>query len=162
MWLRRTGFTGSYSLLMVIACSALIIELNSQAFGQAKDSPGEGSVGASVQMLTATGGVDFNEFLAGLYKSVKIHWFAVMPAEVQLGSKGRATIRFAVKQDGSLEGDPEIEVSAGKKQLDEAALHAIKHAAPFKQFPQGFSHPEVMLRMTFFYNLPVSRNLSPN
>ena len=162
MWLRRTGFIASCSLLIVIATSGLMIEVTTQAFGQVKTSPGGGTVGSSIQMLTATDGVDFNEFLASLYKSVKMHWFAVMPAEVQLGTKGRVTVHFAVRQDGSLQGDPQVEASAGKKQLDEAALLAIKHAAPFKHFPQGFSHSEVALRMTFFYNVPVSRNLPPN
>jgi len=48
----------------------------------------EGEVcGAGIEMLTPTEGVDFNDYLARVYQSVKRNWFAVMPASVELGDK---------------------------------------------------------------------------
>jgi len=111
---------------------------------------------AGVEILTPTGGVNFNGYLQGLFISVKQNWFAKMPEEARRGTKGRVVIRFQVKKDGSLvEGFQMLESSSGSKDLDNAALSAIKSAAPFKRLPDEFTGPRIDLRFTFNYNLPI-------
>src|SRR6202158_5442503 len=55
---------------------------------------GQGSAYAGIQILTPTEGVDFNDYLARVYQSVKRNWFAVMPSSVELGDKGVVSLQF--------------------------------------------------------------------
>ena len=49
MWLRRTGFIASCSLLIAIATSGVTIE-SRRSIGEMETSPGGGTVGSSIQM----------------------------------------------------------------------------------------------------------------
>jgi protein TonB len=44
-------------------------------------------------------------------------------------------IRFTLKQDGSLQGEPELEGASQYRRLNHAALEAVRRSAPFPAFP---------------------------
>ncbi len=117
---------------------------------------GRGSAGAGVQMLTDTEGIDFNDYLHRVYIKVKQNWFAVMPASVYLGDQGVVSLQFKIMRDGSVpDGDPEQVFSSGKEPLDRAAFSSIRGSNPFQPLPAGFKAPYIVLRFTYYYNMPV-------
>ena len=120
----------------------------------APGSGGQGSAYAGIQMLTPTEGVDFNDYLARVYQSVKRNWFAVMPVSVELGDKGVVSLQFRIMRNGSVpSGEPAMVFSSGKDPLDRAAVSSITSSNPFEPLPSAFSGPYIELRFTYYYNL---------
>jgi hypothetical protein len=115
---------------------------------------GRGQVGAGIEMLTPTEGVDFNDYLARVYQSVKRNWFAVMPASVELGDKGVVSLQFRIMKNGGVpDGEPVKVFGSGKEPLDRAAISSIRASNPFEPLPPAFSGPYIELRFTYYYNL---------
>jgi hypothetical protein len=115
---------------------------------------GRGSVGAGIEMLTPTEGVDFNDYLARVYQSVKRNWFAVMPASVELGDKGVVSLQFRIMKNGGVpDGEPVKVFGSGKEPLDRAAISSIRTSNPFEPLPPAFNGPYIELRFTYYYNL---------
>jgi outer membrane biosynthesis protein TonB len=115
---------------------------------------GRGTVGAGIEMLTPTEGVDFNDYLARVYQSVKRNWFAVMPASVELGDKGVVSLQFRIMKNGGVpDGEPVKVFGSGKEPLDRAAISSIRTSNPFEPLPPAFSGPYIELRFTYYYNL---------
>jgi TonB family protein len=79
-----------------------------------------------------------------------------MPEAARLGIKGKTVLHLRIQNNGALDGMPVIETSSGYKSLDDAPIAAIVASAPFEPLPPAFKGPYVELRVTFFYNLPVS------
>jgi outer membrane biosynthesis protein TonB len=105
-------------------------------------------------MLTPTEGVDFNDYLARVYQSVKRNWFAVMPASVELGDKGVVSLQFRIMKDGGVPtGEPVTVYGSGKEPLDRAAISSIRASNPFEPLPPAFKGPYIELRFTYYYNL---------
>jgi len=115
---------------------------------------GRGSAAAGIQMLTPTEGVDFNDYLARVYQSVKRNWFAVMPSSVELGDQGVVSLQFRIMKDGGVpDGEPVKVFGSGKDPLDRAAISSIRASNPFEPLPPAFSGPYIELRFTYYYNL---------
>jgi outer membrane biosynthesis protein TonB len=115
---------------------------------------GRGSAAAGIEMLTPTEGVDFNDYLARVYQSVKRNWFAVMPASVELGDKGVVSLQFRILKNGGVpDGEPVKVFGSGKEPLDRAAISSIRASNPFEPLPPAFSGPYIELRFTYYYNL---------
>jgi outer membrane biosynthesis protein TonB len=117
-------------------------------------SGGQGSAYAGIQLLTPTEGVDFNDYLARVYQSVKRNWFAVMPPSVELGDKGVVSLQFKILRNGGVpDGEPVTVFGSGKEPLDRAAISSIRASNPFGPLPSAFSGPYIELRFTYYYNL---------
>jgi hypothetical protein len=115
---------------------------------------GRGTAAAGIEMLTPTEGVDFNDYLARVYQSVKRNWFAVMPASVELGDKGVVSLQFRILKNGGVpDGEPVKVFGSGKEPLDRAAISSIRASNPFEPLPPAFSGPYIELRFTYYYNL---------
>jgi TonB family protein len=109
-----------------------------------------------LQIITPHEGVDFTGFSDDLVRRVKRNWSAETPLEAKEGIRGRVVVRFSIQRDGQLANMPNIEVSSGKKPLDDAAVSAVKASAPFEHLPEAFKGPSIELRLTFLYNTPLS------
>ncbi|HYE77396.1 MAG TPA: energy transducer TonB [bacterium] len=71
------------------------------------------------------------------------------PPAKRLRRTGRAQVAFTVGADGSL-SDLTLRTSSGTEALDDAALQAVRDAAPFPPLPPELgSTLEVMLGLTF-------------
>lgn len=115
---------------------------------------GRGQAFAGIEILTPTEGVDFNDYLARVYVTVKRNWFAVMPVSVELGDKGVVSLQFKIMKNGSVpDGDPQRVFGSGKEPLDQAAVSSIRASNPFEPLPPQFSGPYIELRYTYYYNL---------
>jgi TonB C terminal len=120
----------------------------------APGSGGRATASAGIEMLTPTEGVDFNDYLARVYQSVKRNWFAVMPASVELGDKGVVSLQFRIMRNGGVpDGEPVKVFGSGKEPLDRAAISSIRASNPFEPLPPAFSGPYIELRFTYYYNL---------
>lgn len=121
------------------------------------DIPGMGSQGTAygaMELLTPTQGVDFSDYLARVYQSVKQNWFAVMPESVRLGDKGIVSLQFRIMKNGSVpSGEPVRVFGSGKEPLDRAAISSIRTSNPFEPLPPAFSGDFIQLRFTYYYNL---------
>lgn len=70
----------------------------------------------------------------------------------RLGHEGSVKISFTLSADGSLES-VSIRSSSGFDELDEAALAAVRDAAPFDALPEEAGRSELALSITLNFNL---------
>jgi TonB family protein len=117
---------------------------------------GQGTAYGAMELLTPTEGVDFSNYLARVYASVKQNWFAVMPESVRLGDKGIVVLQFKIMRNGDVPtGEPVLLRGSGKEPLDRAAVSSIRTSNPFPPLPSAFSGPYIELRFGYYYNLPI-------
>jgi TonB family protein len=110
----------------------------------------------AVQILTPHEGVDFTPYGNHLVESINRNWYAQMPQEAKSGLKGKVVVRFKIQKNGKLARRPMVESNSGNKQLDNAAVSAIRTSAPFEHLPEAFKGPNIELRFIFLYNMPRS------
>jgi len=110
----------------------------------------------AVQILTPHEGVDFTPYTNHLVESIKRNWYAKMPQEAKAGLKGKVVVRFKIQKNGKLARTPMVESNSGNKQLDNAAVSAIRASVPFGRLPEAFKGPNIELSFIFLYNLPPS------
>jgi TonB family protein len=126
---------------------------------QQNGSAPKGIAACTFKMLTDTEGVDFSFYLRDVYLSVNKNWIANMPRSVLKGQQGTNTFEFQVLQDGSVPKDSlKMVQTSDKSDFDAASLQGIREAVPFHHLPEQFSKPYIVLRFTFYYNLPVPQN----
>jgi TonB family protein len=149
-------------MLALLASSqfhALDVAFKSNRDAQQNGAAFRSTAGCAMQMQTDTEGVDFNSYLRDVYVSVKTRWFANMPPSLEKGQQGKNTVEFRVLRDGSVPKDSlKVMLSSDKSDFDAASLQGVKEAAPFNHLPVAFSKPDIVLRVTFYYNLPIPRN----
>lgn len=100
-------------------------------------------------------------YMHGL-KSKIYHEWEYPEAAAREGQSGRLWIRFIIRKDGTLQ-DAELIKSSGYPMLDDAALSAVRLAAPFYPFPKTFGSLErITINASFEYMLeslpPLIRN----
>lgn len=129
--------------------------------GPASGANGQGLLGAGVQILTPTDGVDFSNYLARLIARVKQNWITVWPISARMGDKGVVVMRFRIMTNGDMPNpDPVLERTSGKEPLDRAAGAALTESNPFEPLPSAYTRPYLELRVIFLYNLPLDYNLN--
>lgn len=98
--------------------------------------------------VTSTGArpVHFGEYLAYLQRRIKQGWFP--PSH---NSSQRTMIRFQIGNRGDLR-HATITRSSGVSAIDNAAMRAIRSAAPFKPLPDG-APDDIDVEFTFDYNV---------
>ena len=83
--------------------------------------------------------VDLDPYLHLVYVSIERNLLAKLPESILNGEKGVVGIRVHIEKDGSLrQGAVRIVSSSGKKDMDRAAQSAIRAAAPFGTYPEGY------------------------
>jgi TonB family protein len=139
--------------------------LASMPFGNNQDAPqhngpvSRDSAASTIEMRTDAEGVDFNSYLRDVYISVRKRWVAKMPASLVKGQQGKNIVEFRVLQDGSVPKEfLKIALSSEKSDFDAASLQGVSDAAPFSHLPESFLKPYIVLRFTFYYNLPIPQN----
>ena len=61
-------------------------------------------------------------------------------------------LKYEIKKDGTL-GDYDVIKSSGDKNVDKAAIKALKKSSPFEPLPEGFTGDKVDVQFTFDYNV---------
>jgi TonB family protein len=152
-------------VLVLVLLASTQFRILEVAFKSNQDAPQQngsvlrGNAACVLEMRTDTEGVDFNSYLRDVYLSVKKRWLANMPSSLEKGQQGKNTVEFRVLQDGSVPKDSvKIVLSSEKSDFDAASLQGVREAAPFSHLPESFSKPYIVVRFTFYYNLPIPRN----
>ena len=111
------------------------------------------NVQGGLEVLSDTQGVDFGPYLERVVFMVKRNWYNVIPeaAMPPILKKGRVSIEFAIKPDGSIAG-LRLMSGSGDVSLDRAAWGGITASNPFPPLPTQFTGPYLALRFHFFYN----------
>lgn len=116
----------------------------------------QAQLGGNLEMLTPTDGVDFTNYFNRLLASVRRNWYAIIPESARLGDRGKVVIQFHINRDGSVPSpEPILMRTSSKEPLDRAAMAAIRASSPFEPLPSAFTRPDIELRFTFLYNLPL-------
>ena len=109
--------------------------------------------------LTGVGEADFDLTLKRIGVSLKKKWNDAMPDTVLRGQKGKVVLEFGLKDDGTIVDQlVKTAVGSGDQTLDDAAISAVRNAAPFDRLPVSYAGPRVAkisLRVVFLYNLPL-------
>lgn len=97
-------------------------------------------------------------FVSAFVDSTSRAWLSDIPPSAAT-KKGKVTITFALRHDGSLDGGLSITRSSGDSSIDDATRLAIAKSAPFHELPSAFLGATAQFRVTFAYNHP--RPLAP-
>jgi len=113
--------------------------------------------GVDIEFIGSKEGANFESYLKTVYVSVKRSFFSDLPDSFVKGEKGIVVAGFQIQRDGSLsEKSLQIISGSGKKDMDEAALRAIRISAPFAPLPEAYPKANVSLQLRFFYNTPLN------
>jgi len=107
-----------------------------------------------LEILSPTGGFDFTPYIKRFGPVVMLNGTKHMPEDAKMGAKGAVAVVMTIQKDGTLAGQgPTTDVGSRYKDMDRAALEAVRASAPFEHLPEGFKSTELKLRVTFFYNV---------
>jgi len=118
--------------------------------------PNSRGVGAGMQILTDTQGVDFGPYMERLHYIVQTAWDPLIPESVKppLLKQGVVGIRFTIDKSGKL-AHIVLETPSGDVALDKAAWGAIIGPQPFPPLPHEFPGKSIEIRGAFLYNTPL-------
>lgn len=130
--------------------------------------PGEGGAGFpnpsggfadSGPLSFETSWYDWGPYADEMVRRIKLHWD--IPKLAELGWKGKLTIHFDIRLDGSVEGAT-IVSGSGIPPFDYAALQAILRSNPFKPLPKDLikevpGKTKEGITVTFFYNMRIEK-----
>jgi len=89
---------------------------------------------------------EWTDFMANLERSIKSHW-----SPPRTNSSKQAQVTFKVDTQGQV-SELKLTKSTGSPAGDQAALKAVRDAAPFSTLPSG-SPPSAAIQFTFSYNV---------
>jgi TonB family protein len=107
----------------------------------------------AIDILTDTRGVDFGPYLTQLVKTVREHWYGVIPesARPPLSKKGVVSVGFRIMKDGKV-ADLHYVEGSGDADLDQSVHDGIAASDPFPPLPKEFVCEYVALQLHFYYN----------
>ena len=92
---------------------------------------------------TNKGTIKWEPYMQELEKTIKKNWWPLKDYSLR-----RTVVRFVVAKDGNLY-DLKILKSSRIKQIDEAALNAVRKSAPFKPLPKEYNGNAIPIEYTF-------------
>lgn len=92
-----------------------------------------------------------SEYASGVKATILRHKSYPQLAE-RLGHEGAVKVSFSIGADGGL-NSVSVRDSSGYDELDEAALDAVRAAAPFDPLPEAAGRDELALSLTLRFNL---------
>jgi TonB family protein len=102
---------------------------------------------------------DWGPYAEEMVRRIKLHWD--IPQLAMLGWKGKLTIHFNIRVDGSVEGATLVS-SSNVPPFDFAAMQAILKSNPFRPLPKDLlklvpGKTKEGITVTFFYNIRPDR-----
>ncbi|WP_218079822.1 TonB family protein [Anthocerotibacter panamensis] len=113
---------------------------NSQLFNP--DRSGEGDPG-----IDSAQDVDFGPYMNQLQRRVKRAWFAP-----EQSNSRRTVLRFTIERNGQV-SELKVSRSSGNATSDQAAIDAVRRAAPFPPLPSAYRGDEIEITFTFDINV---------
>jgi len=116
----------------------------------------KGEVGKTLSLNTSE--LKYQKYLMDMKTRIEFYWEYPSLA-ARNGWQGNLRINFRINSDGSV-SDVTLERSSGYPMLDDAAMTAVRLAAPFPPFPGNFTVEDLNIKGLFTYHLitlPVER-----
>lgn len=122
--------------------------------GAGMPNPGGGFVDSG-PLSFETSWYDWGPYADEMVRRIKLHWD--VPKLAELGWKGKLTIHFDIRADGSVSGATMVSTS-GIPPFDYAAMQAILKSNPFRPLPKDLlkavpGKEKEGVTVTFFYNI---------
>ncbi len=95
-----------------------------------------------------TGNFEFGYYLTAVRGAIRRVWSP--PRGAAVGRTLDALVRFSIRRDGQM-GESSVEASSGLRYFDQAALAAVRAAAPFPPLPRAYSYDELVVHFGFHY-----------
>ena len=93
---------------------------------------------------------DWGDYAEEMIRRIKLHW--EVPQLARMGVKGKLSIRFYIRADGTVEGEKILRDSTIPP-YDHAAFQAIATSSPFRPLPKDLHEDREGVTVTFFYNI---------
>jgi protein TonB len=100
-----------------------------------------------------TSELKYSKYLLNLKRRIEFYWDYPL-SSVRKGEQGRLRINFTITNEGDVKGIDVVK-SSNYPALDDAAVTAIRLAAPFNPFPGDFGIEKIDIRASFEYHLIV-------
>lgn len=113
----------------------------------------KGEQGKTLNLNTSE--LRYANYLINMKRRIELYWEYPEVAS-RSGWHGRLFINFTIKKDGAL-GDITLAKSSGYPVLDDAAITALKLAAPFSAFPENFGIEQINIKGQFEYAISYSQ-----
>lgn len=137
-------------IMRVSALLAVLIIAGSSGIDQAAIAAGNAGYQNS-QAGNRSGGVqnaDFGPYMKRMQDKIKSNWQPpVKDKDAQI------VVKYRIRKDGSLDSYG-ILSSSGSQDLDNAAIEALRAAAPFEPLPASFNKESILVQFTFDYQRP--------
>ncbi len=124
---------------------------NANGFG-ANLPPSAGRQQSSMELASDPMGADFRPYMRQILQTIKRNWLAVYPEAARQGTRGEVVLLFRIVKDGTV-AKVSFSTESGAKALDQAAVAAISASNPLLPLPKEFKGNQIVLRMTFKYNM---------
>jgi hypothetical protein len=111
----------------------------------------------TLEVTSDMGESNLDSFVEHTYKAVREKALDTLPKSVAHGEQGIVTVQLKLQKDGKLIVLPAILDSTGNKSFEHHAIASIRGAVPFDHLP-GSTPVPLVLRFTFYYNMPHSRS----
>ncbi|MDH4226800.1 MAG: energy transducer TonB [Deltaproteobacteria bacterium] len=98
-----------------------------------------------------TGESKYQRYMLNLKRRIELYW-EYPGASIQRGEQGALSVVFVIGKDGAVK-DVKVVRSSNYPGLDDAAVTAIKLAAPFNPFPKDFDVEDIQINGNFEYRL---------
>lgn len=109
----------------------------------------KGEVGKTLSLNTSE--LKYQKYLMDMKTRIEFYWEYPSLA-ARNGWQGNLRINFRINRDGSV-SDVSLERSSGYPMLDDAAMTAVRLAAPFPPFPGNFTVEDLNIKGLFTYHL---------
>jgi outer membrane biosynthesis protein TonB len=153
-----------WSFIVAVCLIAGTLNASAKRSAQMEQLAPAPRVGLSLEIVTPTKGVDFSPYITKLIQSLKQNVQAHLPESASNGKKGIVTLQVQLQKDGSVaEGYPVavtgvgVTTSAAYKEMEAASIAAVRATAPYGPLPEPYPSSTVMLKITFFFNIPPAR-----
>jgi len=114
-----------------------------------RETGGHGGFG-TLYILSDTHGVDFGPYLTKVLHDLRDNWYRLIPKAAST-RKGEVGVEFSIGKDGAVK-KMRLVATSGDTMLDRAAWGAVTASNPFPALPNGFTGPNLALRIHFYYN----------
>lgn len=113
-------------------------------------------LGAGVDILSDTQGVDFNPYLQKIMREIYETWLPLIPEEARppLNKQGETQIRFIILPDGRI-GGMALEGSTHDDAINKSCWGSITGVGQFPPLPSQFHGPKLELRVHYLVNKEV-------
>ena len=112
-----------------------------------------------VDVLSDTRGADFGPYLTTLLRKIQVTWLPLIPEDGRPPKdvSAETQISFLILPDGRI-GAMRLESNDHKDDFNRAAWGAIAGIAQFPPLPEGFTGPDLRLRVHFLVNKADKKN----